>query len=82
MPRVRINASRYGTPGEVVAVEDGLVVWAGPIEAIAEAGSFDALFCHDEDEERLCRLTEGRAAPIVTTPGDSARATALRAHST
>jgi hypothetical protein len=53
MARIRIIASRYGTPGEVVAVEDGLVVWAGPVEEFCAAGSFDALFCHDNDEEWL-----------------------------
>lgn len=53
MPRIRITASPHGAPGEVNAVEDGLVVWAGPIEDLHEAGSFDALFCHDDDEEWL-----------------------------
>jgi hypothetical protein len=53
MPRIHISASRYGTPGEVAAVEDGLVVRTGPIQHIAEAGGFDALFCHDDDERRL-----------------------------
>jgi hypothetical protein len=56
MARVYINASAYGTPGEVVAVEDGLIVWTGTIEHIHEAGGFDALFCHDDDEERLNSL--------------------------
>ncbi|PPQ34970.1 hypothetical protein [Rhodoblastus acidophilus] len=64
MPRIQINPSRHGTPGEVVAVEDGLIVWAGPISALREAGSFDALFCHDDDEERLSRLMRG----ITPTP--------------
>ncbi len=54
MPRIRrITASPYGTPGEVVAVEEGQVVWAGPLNAIEEAGGFDALFCHDDDEAEL-----------------------------
>jgi hypothetical protein len=48
MSRIRITASHHGTPGEVVAVEYGLVVWARPIEDLHEAGSFDSLFCHDE----------------------------------
>ena len=56
MPGIQINASAYGTPGEVVAVEDDQVVWTGPIEALGEAGGFDALFCHDDDEDRLERL--------------------------
>jgi hypothetical protein len=38
MAGIRITASRHGTPGEIVAVEDGLVVWAGPIEELHEAG--------------------------------------------
>jgi hypothetical protein len=58
---IRINASRHGTPGEVVAVEDGLVVWAGPIEDIAEAGDFDELFCHVDDEPRLIILSRDGA---------------------
>ncbi len=62
MPCIRINASGYGTPGEVVAVEDGLVVWSGPIEAIAEAGNFDELFCHDEDEARLAAQSYPQAS--------------------
>jgi hypothetical protein len=49
----RINASPHGTRGEVVAVEDGQVVWAGPLHDIEEARTFDALFCHEEDEEEL-----------------------------
>lgn len=56
MPRIRIIASPHGTPGEVVAMEDGQVVWAGPLLAIEEAGSFDALFCHEDDEEELIAL--------------------------
>jgi hypothetical protein len=51
--RIQISASRHGTPGEVVAVEDSKIVWSGPIEEIADAWPFDALFCHDDDEERL-----------------------------
>jgi hypothetical protein len=54
--RIRINASCYGTLGEVVAVEEGLVVWAGPVEEFAEAWPFDALFCHEDDEQRLTRF--------------------------
>jgi hypothetical protein len=46
-------------PGEVVAVEEGQIVWTGPIEYIAEAGDFDQLFCHDDDEERLASLVSG-----------------------
>lgn len=57
MSRIRITASRHGTPGEVVAVEDGLVVWAGPIEDLGEAGNFDELFCHDDDEPSLIILS-------------------------
>jgi hypothetical protein len=53
---IRITASRYGTPGEVVAIEDGLVVWAGPLDEIAEGWPFDALFCHEDDEQRLTRF--------------------------
>jgi hypothetical protein len=53
MNRIQITPSNYGTRGEVVAVENGMIVWTGPIEAVAEAESFDALFCHDDDEERL-----------------------------
>ncbi len=63
-PRIQINASRYGTPGEVVAVEDGMVVWAGPIKYLDEAGEFDALFCHEDDQERLVHLV--RAAKFKT----------------
>jgi hypothetical protein len=65
MRRVQITSSTYGTPGEVVAVEDGLVVWTGPIQHLAEAGGFDALFCHDDDEVRLERLMRaGNLTPI------------------
>jgi hypothetical protein len=54
--QIQINSSSYGMPGRAVAVEDGQVVWAGPIREIANAGSFDALFCHDDDVERLIHL--------------------------
>lgn len=65
MPRVQINSSRYGTCGEVVAVEDAMVVWCGPIEALSDAGDFDTLFCHDDDEDRLFRLLRvGNSTPI------------------
>ena len=59
MRRVQVNASSYGTPGEVVAVEDGMVVWAGPIDALDEAGSFDPLFCHVDDEGRVHHVGAG-----------------------
>jgi hypothetical protein len=54
--QIEINSSSYGMPGRAVAVEDGQVVWAGAIRDIADAGSFDALFCHDDDVERLFGL--------------------------
>jgi hypothetical protein len=73
MPHIQINTSCHGTPGEVVAVEDGEVVWAGPIDALDEAGSFDALFCHDDDENRLLRLSLSREAEESATGGASAK---------
>lgn len=59
MANIRITASRHGTPGEVVAVEDGQVVWTGPIEEFAEAWPFDAIFCHEDDEEWLIGQLRG-----------------------
>lgn len=53
MPHSKITASPHGTPGEVVTIEEGQIAWIGPIEALDEAGSFDGLFCHEDDEERL-----------------------------
>ena len=53
MTRAQITASTHGTPGEVVTIEEGQIAWIGPIEALEEAGSFDALFCHEDDEETL-----------------------------
>jgi len=67
MTSIEINPSRYGTRGEVVAVEYGMIVWTGPIEAIAEAGSFDALFCHNDDEERLKRLARAAGFDVSTS---------------
>lgn len=64
---IRINASPHGEPGEVVAVEGGQVVWSGPIDDLADAWPFDALFCHDDDEERLFSLLGGAAS--APTPG-------------
>jgi hypothetical protein len=65
MPKIQINASRHGTPGEVVAVEDGLVVWSGLIEELGDADGFDTHFCHDDDEEWLIRLWRaGNLTPI------------------
>lgn len=65
MTRIRINASRHGTPGEVIAVEDGQVAWAGPIEDLAEAGNFDELFCHDDDEERVAKLARAKNLDLI-----------------
>ena len=65
MPRISISTSPYGTPGEVVAVEDGQIAWVGPIEALHEAGPFDALFCHDDDEERLRHIVDTGPPPGV-----------------
>lgn len=67
--RIHITASPHGTPGEVVAVESGQVVWVGPIEEIADAWPFDALFCHDDDEERLFGLLVGAGATSTRSPG-------------
>jgi hypothetical protein len=53
MTRTQITASAHGTPGEVVTMEERQIAWIGPIEDIDEAGSFDALFCHEDDEETL-----------------------------
>ena len=66
MRRIQIKASSYGARGRVVAVENGQVVWAGRIEELDEAGSFDALFCHDDDEEQLVGLVSRKVA--ATTP--------------
>lgn len=67
MPPVQIIASIHGTLGEVVAVEERQIVWAGPISALKEAGTFDALYCHEDDEEQLIGLIhaaeKGRRAP-------------------
>ncbi len=57
---IYINASRHGTPGEVVAVREGRIVWAGPISDFGEAGDFDALFCHDDDGARLISLAHAK----------------------
>ncbi len=63
--QIRIKASSYGMPGRVVAVEDGQVVWAGAIKDIADAGAFDTLFCHEDDEERLIGLVRaGNLTPV------------------
>jgi hypothetical protein len=53
---IRINSSDWGTPGEIVVTEHGEVAWAGPIDEIADAGDFDALFCHTDDEDSLRTL--------------------------
>ena len=53
MPGISVNASRYGTPGEIIAVKRGQVVWVGLIKDVDKSGIFDALFCHDDDEERV-----------------------------
>ena len=53
MTQTKITASTHGTPGEVVTIEEGQIAWIGPIEALDEAGRYDALFCHEDDEERL-----------------------------
>jgi hypothetical protein len=60
MTRAQITASAHGTPGEVVTIEEGQIAWIGPIGDLEEAGSFDALFCHDDDEERLRRIVSNR----------------------
>ena len=59
MLRIRVQTSSYDTSGEAVAVEYGEVVWAGPIAHLKEAGRFDTLFCHDDDEEGLLALLRG-----------------------
>jgi hypothetical protein len=59
MPLVQIIPSVHGTPDEVVAVEERQIVWAGPISALKEAGTFDALYCHEDDEEKLIGLMHG-----------------------
>jgi hypothetical protein len=68
MSRIRLHASPHGTPGEVVAVEKGQIVWTGPIGYLAEAGDFDELFCHDDDEERLASLASGVETIETTSP--------------
>jgi hypothetical protein len=65
MASIQINPSNYGTRGEIVAVEDGMIVWTGPIEAVAEAGSFDALFCHDDDVNRLKSLARAAGFDVL-----------------
>ena len=64
MTHPKITASTHGTPGEVVTIEEGQIAWIGPIEALEEAGSFDALFCHEDDEEWLIGYL--RKGPVDT----------------
>lgn len=68
MRQIQINSSSYGMPGRAVAVEDGQVVWAGAIEDIADAGSFDALFCHDDDVDSLISLVNSGSFWLATGP--------------
>ena len=60
MRQIQIKASSYGMSGRVVAVENGQVVWAGPIKDLGEVGNFDTLFCHEDDEQRLIGLVCAR----------------------
>jgi hypothetical protein len=61
--RISISTSPHGSPGKIVAVENRKVVWAGPIEGIAEAWPFDMICCHEDDEEQLDRLLRGDGNP-------------------
>ncbi len=64
--QIRIKASNYGMHGRVVAVENGQVVWAGTIKNFGEAGNFDTLFCHEDDEQRLIDLVRaGNLTPVL-----------------
>ena len=63
MEQIQIQASSYGKPGQVVAVKDGHIVWAGDIEAIPDAGAFDSLFCHVDDEGTLLALARNGDFP-------------------
>jgi hypothetical protein len=65
---IHIAASPHGAPCEVIAVEDGLVVWAGPIEDLYEAGNFDALFCHDDDQDWLTDQLRGDGGATMADP--------------
>jgi hypothetical protein len=51
--KIRIYTSTWSTPGEIVAVEDRQVAWAGSVSRLGEAGDFDALFCNDRDEAQV-----------------------------
>jgi hypothetical protein len=64
MPRSRINVSRHATHGEVVAVRNGQIAWTGPLSEIGDAGAFDALFCHEEDEEKLVHVLRAKSQPL------------------
>jgi hypothetical protein len=66
--QIRIKSSSYDMTGRAVAVEDGQVVWAGAIKDIADAGSFDALFCHDDDVERLISLVRSGSVEAAPSP--------------
>ena len=68
MRQIQIKASGYGMTGRVMAVESGQVVWAGRIGDLDEAGSFDALFCHDDDEEWLISLMLSGSAGAALSP--------------
>lgn len=60
MRQIQIKASNYGMRGRVVVVENGQVIWAGPIKDVGEASNFDTLFCHEDDEQRLIDLVWAR----------------------
>jgi hypothetical protein len=68
VPKIQINSSSYGMPGRAVAVERGQVVWAGAIQDIADASSFDALFCHDDDVQWLASLVRSSIIAEALNP--------------
>lgn len=58
--RTCIYSSAWGTPSYAVTVEDGQIAWAGLIAHLNEAGAFDAVFCHTDDEARLRQILRTR----------------------
>ncbi|MCW2276123.1 hypothetical protein GJ654_19840 [Rhodoblastus acidophilus] len=57
-PRWKIDSSEHDAQGFVACTDSGAIVWRGPLDDLDASAmpSFDTVFCHEDDVDRVRRL--------------------------
>jgi hypothetical protein len=55
-----VESSPHAASGFVTCAQNGCICWRGAIERLPADAFFDAIYCHDDDAERIRRALLAR----------------------